>query len=322
MVRGIGLSASVTAASCLLWTSCVQAPPVFVGQNGERVEIRAGRTRVLTRGLENIDEWPSPSPDGSTIVFARYDTAMTQRVRLWIIGADGSNLRRVNAPDLPYDYTRPSWSRDGKWIAFSASTNEHREYANTGIWIMNVATGETRSVSDPARYTDIYAQWLPDGRGLIVMRAVQGDVNRDLWRLRLDGSAMRITDNPGFDGKPSVSPDGRFVVFPSERPAGSPRRLWVMDLAAGDRSARAETTGPGRSPAWSRDGRWIAFVANVGGSSTLYIKRPGVSKIIQVSPRGMTAENPEWLPSSDAIVFATGKPLRLAIVDVSHVTRR
>jgi len=86
-----------------------------------------------------------------------------------------------------------------------------------------------------------------------------------------------------------------------------------MDLAAGDRSARAETTGPGRSPAWSRDGRWIAFVANVGGSSTLYIKRPGVSKIIQVSPRGMTAENPEWLPSSDAIVFATGKPLRLAI---------
>ena len=43
--------------------------------------------------------------------------------------------------------------------------------------------------------------------------------------------------------------------------------------------------------------------------------------ITQITPPGVNAENPEWFPSGDAIAFATGEPLRVAIVDVSAITR-
>ena len=62
----------------------------------------------------------------------------------------------------------------------------------------------------------------PDGRTLVF------DLLGDLYTLPIGGgSATRITSGSGFDGQPRFSPDGRSIVFVSDRSGGE--NLWLVD---------------------------------------------------------------------------------------------
>ncbi|MEO7539948.1 MAG: DUF5050 domain-containing protein, partial [Pyrinomonadaceae bacterium] len=83
----------------------------------------------------------------------------------------------------------------------------------------------------------------------------------DLWVMNLDGSGRRrLTSDVYADMDPAVSPDGRYIVFRSNRPDGEAiTRLWRMDADGGNvvqLAAKADT-----SPSISPDGRWVIFSA-------------------------------------------------------------
>ena len=80
-------------------------------------------------------EW---SPDGSRLAFARWDDA--NRSRIWVMNADGTDLRPVTPEDVQVQ--GPEWSPDGEWIAFSSdlgATEEQRakneENHGEGPWL-------------------------------------------------------------------------------------------------------------------------------------------------------------------------------------------
>lgn len=101
------------------------------------------------------------------------------------------------------------------------------------------------------------AAWLPDGATLVY--SMQGS----LWRQRIDsGVAEQLTDAPGSDYQPDVSPDGRHVVF--VRYDGRAMELMLLDLAS--RAAQPLTAGGAVNvePRWSPDGTRLAFVSTIG----------------------------------------------------------
>jgi Tol biopolymer transport system component len=237
--------------------------------------------RLLTSDGRYEDAEPAPSLDGKRVIFSRVEVEGGGRRRLWIVAISGGPPRPLTPPDFNWDCTRPSWSRDGRWVAFRAS-REVNDSEHGGIWIMPASGGAPRQLTGRSHTEDdYYPQWFPDGRQLAVLRDVPG-TESDVWVVGLDGTARRLTAHPAFDGKSTISLDGRWIAFPSERSGA--RNLWIMPVAEGESEARQVTFDGGRGPAWSRDGRWIAYGCPVLPKGyALCLKRVEGGPVIQVT---------------------------------------
>jgi Tol biopolymer transport system component len=119
--------------------------------------------------------------------------------------------------------------------------------------------------------------FMPDGQSLIISGNQGGLV--DLYRLNLvSGVLDQLTHDPFADLEPAVTPDGRTVVFVTERYSTdletlvpAPLRLAKLDLASGTVSPLAAfLKGKHISPQISADGRRVTFVADPDGVSNLY----------------------------------------------------
>ena len=119
------------------------------------------------------------------------------------------------------------------------------------------------------RFTTDEGTWMsldvsPDGRTIVF------DLVGDLYTLPIvGGKATRITDGMPFDAQPRWSPDGRQIVFVSDRDGSDD--VWVVD--ANGRNARQITRTDRTqflSPEWTPDGRYIVVSRNGALFSTLY----------------------------------------------------
>ena len=81
-------------------------------------------------------------------------------------------------------------------------------------------------------------EWSPCGRWL-ALGAIDKNGNRDIWLAAADGNrpALDLTRNPGFDGSPRWSPNGRFLVFTARRGASNKAGLWRIDFGKGGLAA-------------------------------------------------------------------------------------
>ena len=102
---------------------------------------------------------------------------------------------------------------------------------------------------------------------------------RDLWSQPIDGNAATRVAGIADNRGFSVSPDGRMIAYRSGTELG--RRLWYRSLA-GDTTTRPLDAGPGASePRFSPDGQWIAYD---GPDLSIYIARfPGMADRLRIS---------------------------------------
>jgi dipeptidyl aminopeptidase/acylaminoacyl peptidase len=102
--------------------------------------------RQVTDGEFNHGD-PAWSPDGSTIaITANRDDDRTSHQDLWLIGADGDDLRRVTASDAMY--MKPSWSPDGRTIAARMYPRIETAPWNSQIVLIDPTTGDVRCVTE------------------------------------------------------------------------------------------------------------------------------------------------------------------------------
>ncbi|MFN2491323.1 MAG: protein kinase [Pyrinomonadaceae bacterium] len=107
--------------------------------------------------------------------------------------------------------------------------------------------------------------WTPDGR--IVYSSIASG-NADIWIMNADGTGQRqLTNDPGVDRDPSVSPDGRYISFATDR-AGK-FNVWIMDTDGTNQ--RQLTNGDDEEfPQITPDGQWIVYQGFVNGVPTLW----------------------------------------------------
>ena len=152
----------------------------------------------------------------------------------------------------------------------------------------------------PLRFTTDEGTWMsldvsPDGRSIVF------DLLGDLYTLPVSGgTATRITSGSGFDGQPRWSPDGKSIVFVSDR-SGS-ENLWLTD-ADGARQ-RALTKGSNAqyiSPEWTPDGAYLVTSRNAGGNYDLWMfHRDGGSGLRLTGSATPAAAGP---PAEGAVPF-------------------
>ena len=156
----------------------------------------------------------------------------------------------------------PTWSPDGRRIAFGSDRDGNRE-----IYVMNAdGSGVTRLTDNDA--IDSGPAWSPDGRRIAFSSTRDGRF--EVYVMNADGSGVtRLTDNDAFDWHPAWSPDGRHIAFQSNRDGN-----WEIYVMNGDGSGVTRLTYNGAadgSPAWSPDGQRIAFGTGRHGKYEIYV---------------------------------------------------
>jgi Tol biopolymer transport system component len=135
------------------------------------------------------------------------------------------------------------------------------------LYVANAdGTGEHKLL--PAPGFDYHASYSYDGRWIVFTSERRGYGQADIYRVHPDGTGLeRLTDDPALDDQGVLSPDGTQVAFVSTR-ATYRANIWILDLKT--KHLRNLTGQPGMQgdpakpdgffrPAWSPDGKWIAF---------------------------------------------------------------
>jgi imidazolonepropionase-like amidohydrolase/Tol biopolymer transport system component len=153
------------------------------------------------------------------------------------------------------------------------------------------------------KFTATEGTWLslalsPDGKTIVF------ELLGDLYTLPITGgAATRITDGLPYDMQPTFSPDGKQIVFVSDR--NGSENLWIADRDG--KNARALTTGEREnyaSPVWTPDGRYL--IATKGTQLWLFHKDGGSGvQLTGLKPDGTTPP-PFTGPSFSGPAFGLG----------------
>ena len=210
--------------------------------------------------VENV-AW---APDGSGILAIGKENAGERLRQIWFVPDEDGDARQITS-DLNVFLQDPlSVSADGKVAVVQGVINAE-------VWVApNADVRQAHRVLNGVapRYEGIDGlAWTPDGR--LLYTAYVADSNT-IWSMNGDGTNLRqLTPSKAnvFDREISVTADGRYVVFQSNRSGGS--EIWRANLDGSD--LKQLTTGGGNSlPAVSPDSRWIVYLSSRGGKTTLW----------------------------------------------------
>jgi Tol biopolymer transport system component len=217
------------------------------------------------------------SPDASSIAWVSADLWPG---RLWLSRPDGTE--RLSLSDLGvHGFARPTWSPDGRFIAFTTDLRRAAARAPFRLHLASPSEGtvEPLTTEDPGA-AQFDACWSPDSRWLAY--GGQGPSSEEqpgLQLRRVDLATRRVTRLEGSEGlwSPLCAPDGRILARDGSAQAaeadrtarGGPRAHFkVRDPASGRWTPLFVDLPSGATgvsyPSWSRDGRHVFM--NAGSS--------------------------------------------------------
>ncbi len=239
--------------------------------------------RRLTRG-----SGAAFSPDGSRLAFTRFD-------RLYVASADGTGGRQLALAGRGYGVR---WSPDGMKIAFTS----HYRSGQFAVYVANADGTGVRRLVKPAHRLEESASpaWSPDGRLIAFASTRAAAGNPEIYVARTDGTGLRRLTHTagdahvlGDDGMPSWSPDGKQIVFTSNRTGGG--AIWVMRAnGTGERMLYDHEGTDEFNPQFSHDGRRIAFSRLALRTTEVWI----VGSDGGGARRIAAGAQPTWLPVS------------------------
>ena len=177
-----------------------------------KIEPDGENLQRLTHGGVDRNYNATWSPDSQSIAFASFREAPG----IYIMDADGGNQRRL--ANQPQSGRTPSWSPDGKQIAFSdIILGGHQDPLFGGtrdIYTVNVDGSQLRRrTRHPSM--DIFPDWSPDGRSIVYYSRWNQKTDIYLIKGGLGRHAGRLTRHPAKDRDPTWVPTGSLSVSPT-----------------------------------------------------------------------------------------------------------
>jgi eukaryotic-like serine/threonine-protein kinase len=220
--------------------------------------------------------------DGSGIVFAANEDVAGPS-QIWYLSYPGGEVHRITN-DL-IDYEDISLTADSSALV----TIQYEQASN--IWIAPTENTSRANQITSRKFDGLTSiSWTPDGK-IVYDSAASGHL--DLWMIEANGTGEKqLTADAGNNGWPSVSPDGRYVVFVSDRTGTT--HVWRIDTDGSNPTQL--TNGGGESfPQCSPNGQWVVFNSRSTGTPLLKVPIDGGepvpiaeknSDLVAISPDG------------------------------------
>ena len=212
---------------------------------------------------------------------------------IYVMDGDGRNHKRLTVNPTMDRY--PTWSPDGKKIAFVS--NRNKGYIQ--IWVIDADGGNPIRLTDGV--WDRNPDWSPDGRKIaydFLLNPLDHDRwNRTIYVMDSNGkNNRRLIEKPGWDTNPSWSPDGEKIAFASYRDI--PIEIYVMDAFGRDIERITYDFTPKYKPTWSPDGSRIAYYTN----HHIGVMDSNGENQKRLTKNGLH-QHPTWSPDSGSIAF-------------------
>jgi TolB protein len=238
------LAAVLVAATCLSLGLARAFPSSIVAYTYDLdgrsdvylLDLAHGSTFNITQTPSAIESRPAWSADGESLAYDRIENGDRQTC-VWRFARE-----RACFPALERFDSSTVTSPDGAYIAFvGQDSGGERLYVSAGdgagLRSLTEAKGEYLSIA-----------WMRDSKRLLAVFSGGMD-DFDLYLIDVsDGSWQPLTDNMALDERPTLSPDGRQIVFTSDRDGGV--HLYVMDVDGNDVRRATFRAGRNTDPTW------------------------------------------------------------------------
>ncbi|SPE37377.1 Serine/threonine protein kinase [Candidatus Sulfopaludibacter sp. SbA6] len=254
--------------------------------SGHLIYVRQGTLFAVPFDLKRLETTGMPAPQledvagssvqgggqldfsqSGTLVYLAGRSSLASESLVWMDGA-GKQVPLFTVPGL---LVTPRFSPDGKRLALAV---------NGDISVYDLERGALSRITFTSGALNRFPVWTPDGRHIVFAPTA----GTGLWRVRADGSGqpehILETLGPGVPG--SFSPDGKRLAY-HQGSQGTARDIWILPLDTTDpdhpKPGKPElflgTPGSDIDPAFSPDGRWMAYASDESGSFQVYVRPSG-----------------------------------------------
>jgi TolB protein len=223
--------------------------------------------RTLYTSTNSLADHPAWLPDGSSYVYASNSPGQWSLVRA-LTSSPNAAVNVIASGEIAPDASWPTVSPDGKRIAFSMSVRGTPQIAVIGTDGSRLTLlGEGASPS-----------WSPDGTRLAFSRVVNRNTHLFFVNPDTGTGLVQLTSGNWDNSTPSFSPDGRYIVFSTNRGAPSEfskrvRNLYIIDIAGTNLTQLTDGDTLATEPCWGKD-NWIYFASNQSGNFDIWRLRP------------------------------------------------
>lgn len=259
--------------------------------------------------------FPSWSPDGKTIVYSLFNIVEGKPVLgSYKISSDGGPP--IQFTDFPTEH--PQWSPDGRFIVFDADTGASirlieaeggspinflpdsigihngglpcwspsgshiafKEGTTSSLCIYEVKTHTVARILHEEGLIPLPGCWSRDGKSILIALMDRKSRASTMWRISLNGKErQQITGHhDGFYRFLALSPDGSLLVYTAME--GRRLGLWIMSAQGGKSLPLVLTPlDHNECPAWSPDGKRLAFASGRTGHGDIYVMAVDVDEV-------------------------------------------
>lgn len=275
--------------------------------------------------LKTID--PAVSPDGKTLYFSQRRGGWNYNAQFPQYQIGTYDMEKGDVATITSRYGSaftPTISPDGKWLVYGS-----RFETQTGLVLRNLENGEEDWLAYPVQRDDQESiatlgvlpamSFTPDSKNLIVyyggklhnLSIADKSATEIPFEVDLDlDMGPEVIFNYPIEDKPTAqvtqirdavpSPDGSQLAFTALN------RLYVMDFPNGKPKRVTDNDFTEAHPAWSPDGKKIAFVTWEGEGGNIYSVDPNGRNLKKLTPESGVYSNPAWSYQRDRIAFTRG----------------
>lgn len=268
--------------------------PLWLGSAGPAMaqDGPVSRARQITSAF-TVDLVPSPTDDRAVLI-----RILEGREQLFLMDMGAGTERQLTRDNA--DHEDPVWSPDGKSIAFVLIKDGKKALA-----MIDSATGKTE-ILGPEGQSPIHPSFSPDGKTLLY--CTDDDLRppakneSQIYAMDLATRQVRTIISGGVNTFPVMSPDGRKIAW----------RKVVGDMNSEVFVADADGRNPTNItkhhawegwPAWSPDGKTIAFAGNRNGAWQIFLVNPDGSNLRLLAATEGRGTSPKWTADGKMIFF-------------------